>query len=87
MQPPNWMLDRGWAVTAEIGGVTARDHSGPPATPAIAWLKGRPEPLTVVLGGRHLAAAGANPAAVIARVNRKPVEPAFPSLPTATSSG
>lgn len=81
MQPPNWMLDRGWSLTAEIGGVTARDHSGLPATPAIAWLKGRPEPLTVVLGGRNLAAAGGNPAAVIARVNRKPVEPAFPVAP------
>ena len=39
MQPPNWMLDRGWSVTAEVGGVTARDKQGPPLTPAIAWLE------------------------------------------------
>jgi hypothetical protein len=81
MGPPNWMLDRGWSVTAEVGGVTARDHSGLPATPVVAWLKRQDEPLTVVLGGRNLAAAGANPAAVIARVNRKPYEPAFPVAP------
>ena len=29
MQPPNWMLDRGWSLTAEIGGVTAQRQAGP----------------------------------------------------------
>ena len=54
MRPPNWMLDRGWAVTAEIGGVTARDRLGPQAAPAIAWLRRPSAALTVLLGGRHL---------------------------------
>ena len=43
MQPPNWMLDRGWSVTAEIAGVTARDKQGPPLAPAIAWLRRQPQ--------------------------------------------
>src|SRR6185295_1409077 len=42
MQPPNWMLDKGWSVTAETGGVTALDKAGPPFAPAIAWLKSQP---------------------------------------------
>ena len=46
MQPPNWMLDRGWSVTAEVGGVSARDKAGPPLTPAIAWLKRQPQETT-----------------------------------------
>jgi hypothetical protein len=59
MQPPNWMLDRGWSVTAEVGGVSARDRAGPPDTPAIAWVKRQAQEMTVVLGGRHLGAGTA----------------------------
>jgi hypothetical protein len=59
MQPPNWMLDRGWSVTAEVGGVSARDKAGPPLTPAIAWLKRQPQETTLVLGGRHIGAGTA----------------------------
>jgi hypothetical protein len=66
MQPPNWMLDRGWSLTAEVGGVTARDRSGPDIKPAIAWLKQRPEASTLLLGGRHI---GAGTASVTMRLN------------------
>ena len=54
MQPPGWMLDRGWALTAEVGGITARDHGGPQAAPAVAWLKRRNQELTLLIGGRNL---------------------------------
>jgi hypothetical protein len=56
MQAPGWMLDRGWAVTAEVGGITARDRVGPEAAPAVAWIKRSSRETTVVLGGRHLGA-------------------------------
>jgi hypothetical protein len=52
MDPPNWMLDRGWSLTAEVGGIAAVDRMGPHVAPATAWLKRRPEETTVVLGGR-----------------------------------
>lgn len=55
MAPPAWMLDRGWSVTAEVGGQTARDKLGPHVAPAIAWLRRQPADVTVVLGGRNLA--------------------------------
>lgn len=58
MSPPEWMLDRGWSLTAEVGGQTARDGLGPSVAPAIAWLKREPRDLTVVLGGRNMASAG-----------------------------
>jgi len=61
MQPPNWMLDRGWSVTAEVGGVTARDRAGPHLAPAIAWLKRQPQETTVLLGGRHQGTNSRNP--------------------------
>jgi Protein of unknown function (DUF2723) len=71
MQPPNWMLDRGWALTAEIGGTTARDQAGPQVAPAIAWLRSQALETTVVLGGRHLG-AGVSPVTVT--LNGSPIE-------------
>jgi hypothetical protein len=71
MTPPNWMLDRGWALTAEIGGVTARDQSGPAHRPATAWLKRRPDAVTVLVGGRHI---GAGPTTLTLRLNGSPID-------------
>jgi hypothetical protein len=70
MSPPEWMLDRGWSVTAEVGGQTAQDQLGPNVAPAIAWLRREPHDLTVVLGGRNLASGRA--ATIDARVNGSP---------------
>jgi hypothetical protein len=53
MAPPAWMLDRGWAVTAEVGGQTAHDRLGPNAAPSIAWLRRQTADVTVLLGGRN----------------------------------
>ena len=41
LSPPGWMLDRGWALTAEVAGVTARDGLGPHKKPSIAWVRSR----------------------------------------------
>jgi hypothetical protein len=66
MQPPAWMLDRGWSVTAEVAGTTAKDQLGPHRAPAVAWLKRQPGEVTLVLGGRNL---GAAPRALAVSVN------------------
>lgn len=58
MDPPNWMLERGWSLTAEVGGITAFDGTGPHVAAAVAWLKRRPEETSVVLGGRVIGARG-----------------------------
>lgn len=64
IESPGWMLDRGWALTAEVSGVTERDGRGPHRRPSIAWIRSRPEPALLLIGGRHLGAAG-EPAAEI----------------------
>ena len=61
LSPPGWMLDRGWALTAEVAGVTARDGLGPHKKPSIAWVRSRPEEATLLVGGRHLGAASDPP--------------------------
>lgn len=57
MSPPNWMLDRGWSVTAEVAGVTAKDRLGPHLAPTVAWIRRQPGAMTLMLGGRNLAPA------------------------------
>ena len=54
MRAPGWMLDRGWSLTAEIGGVRAGEGAGPDVMPAIAWVRRRTQELTVLVGGRNL---------------------------------
>jgi hypothetical protein len=54
MRPPGWMLDRGWAVTPEVAGVTARDRLGPHQQPSVAWLRARGDEALIMIGGRHL---------------------------------
>ena len=58
MRPPGWMLGPGWALTAEVGGVTARDALGPHIEPSVAWVRARAEPAALIIGGRNLGAPG-----------------------------
>jgi hypothetical protein len=60
MRPPGWMLDKGWALTAEVAGVTARDGLGPYVQPSTAWIRARAAAADLVLGGRQV--GGAAPA-------------------------
>ena len=62
MRPPGWMLERGWALTAEVGGVSAREGVGPHIEPSVAWVRARAEPAALIVGGRNLGAPG-DPAA------------------------
>jgi hypothetical protein len=73
MQPPGWMLDRGWSVTAEVGGVTSIDHLGPHVAPAIAWARSRADETLLVIGGRHLGAPGSAPTPLAVTVNGSPL--------------
>ncbi len=69
MGPPGWMLDRGWALTAEVAGVTARDGLGPHRTPSVAWIRARPDAATLLVGGRHLGAPNDLPSRISLRLN------------------
>ena len=62
MRPPGWMLEHGWALTAEVGGVTAKERLGPHVQPSVAWVRTRSESASLILAGRHLG-SGADPPA------------------------
>jgi hypothetical protein len=74
MRPPGWMLDRGWALTAEVGGITAQDGLGPHVQPSVAWIRTRPDAAELIVGGRHLGPAGDPPARLTLENERGPVD-------------
>lgn len=61
LRPPGWMLDRGWALTAEVAGVAEKEGAGPHLQPSVAWVRPRPEQGSLIIGGRHLGSAGDPP--------------------------
>lgn len=73
IQPPRWMLGRGWAVTPEIGGVTSALGLGPHRAPAPVYLRRDAAPLRVVIGGRHLGADGSEPVTLVAELDGREV--------------
>ena len=82
MRPPGWMLDRGWALTAEVAGVTAKDGLGPHRKASVAWIRARPEAATLLIGGRHLGASTDPPVRITvsldgATLNAFEVKPGF----------
>ena len=60
--PPGWFAEEGWSLTPETGGLAQATAAGPDHRPIAAWVRRRPGPLHLVIGGRHLGAAG-DPAA------------------------
>lgn len=80
MSPPRWMLDRGWALGAEVAGITARDRLGPHRQPSVAWVRAGSEEVLLMLGGRHLGAAGDPGVRLSVRANGRPLA-SFPVSP------
>ena len=62
MQPPRWIAEIGWALTPETAGMAQLMHAGPHVAPIAAQVRRGPEALRLLIGGRHLGAAG-DPAA------------------------
>ena len=52
--PPGWLLEHGWALTAEVAGVTRSDGWGPHRRPSVGWIRARPDAAMLMIGGRHL---------------------------------
>ncbi len=74
MSPPGWMLDRGWALTAEIGGVAASMGLGPHVQPSVAWVRARPDEAVLIVGGRNLGAHDGPAARLILTVQTAPID-------------
>lgn len=58
IQPPGWYAGEGWALTPETAGVARDEGRGPGRAPIPAWIRRRPEAVTLMFGGRNLNAAG-----------------------------
>ena len=58
MPPPGWFAEEGWALTPETAGMARLAGRGPSIAPITAWVRRRPEPVHVLVGGRHLGSPG-----------------------------
>jgi hypothetical protein len=58
LQPPGWMLGRGWALSPEVAGTTAKDGRQPHRVPAEGWLRRGPGAHRLLIGGRYLGGSG-----------------------------
>jgi hypothetical protein len=71
---PGWFLERGWALTPEIAGITERDGWGPHRQPSTGWVRRRTVDALMLLGGRHLGGAAEPPARIVAALDDRPIE-------------
>ena len=55
---PGWFAGEGWSLTPETGGLARASATGPDHRPIHAWVRRRPGPLHLVVGGRHLGVEG-----------------------------
>ena len=56
--PPGWMAGEGWSLTPETGGLARATAAGPGRRPIEAWVRRRPGPMHLVVGGSHLGNPG-----------------------------
>jgi hypothetical protein len=71
LSQPGWFLERGWALTPEIAGITERDGWGPQRRPSTGWIRRRTSDSVMVIGGRHL--GGEPPVTIVASLDDRPI--------------
>jgi hypothetical protein len=59
IDPPDWYLGEGWALTPETAGVAREDGRGPSRGGIQGWIRRWSGQTTLLVGGRNLAAGGA----------------------------
>jgi hypothetical protein len=70
---PGWFLERGWALTPEIAGITERDGWGPHKQPSLGWVRRRTADAWMLLGGRHLGDASEPPVRIITMLDDRQI--------------
>jgi hypothetical protein len=61
VRPPGWMVARGWSLSPELAGTTAQDRQASRLGAIEAFLRRRPGPLRLLIGGRYLGPDGGPP--------------------------
>jgi hypothetical protein len=54
IDPPDWYLGEGWALTPETGGIAREDGKGPGVAPIEGWVRRSPQAMHLFVGGRNL---------------------------------
>ena len=62
LSPPSWFVGEGWALTPETAGLAAATGKGPDLGPIEAYVRRRPGPMHLVIGGWHLGSPSGPPA-------------------------
>jgi hypothetical protein len=61
---PGWFAGPGWSLSLEAGGVTVASKTGLEYRTIEAWVRARPEPAWMLIGGLDLAGPGSRPSLV-----------------------
>lgn len=72
--PPGWFVAEGWGLTPETGGIAQSTGMGVDKRPIEGYVRRRPGPMHLLIGGRHFSAAGDPPVVFTASIDGAPIE-------------
>jgi hypothetical protein len=79
LRPPAWIAVKGFALTPEVGGLSAQDRHGPAFDGAVALIRRSPTGGVLAIGGRHVGRATDDAVNVLIEVDGRPVSTLFAS--------
>jgi hypothetical protein len=71
---PGWFAGEGWGLTPETGGIAQNTGTGVDKQPIEAYVRRRPGPMHLLIGGRHFSAAGDPPVVFTLSIDGASVE-------------
>jgi hypothetical protein len=71
---PGWFVGEGWGLTPETGGIAQNTGTGVDKRPIEGYVRRRPGPMHLLIGGRHFSAAGDPPVAFTVSIDGASVE-------------
>ena len=72
--PPGWFLGEGWGLTPETGGIARSTGRSLDKQPIEGYVRRRPGPMHLLIGGSHASAAGAPPVVFTASIDSTPID-------------
>jgi hypothetical protein len=79
IQAPGWYLGEGWSLTPETAGVARDEGRGPGRAPIQGWIRRRSDAVTLMIGGRNLAAADGPPVPIVVMLEDRTIHQLKPS--------
>jgi hypothetical protein len=72
--PPGWFLGEGWGLTPETGGIAQSTGRSVDRQPIEGYVRRRPGPMHLLIGGSHASAAGTPPVVFTASIDGTPID-------------